>query len=137
MNLQLFTSLEGRIPRKTFWLGFIVLMIVTWILELILFSIFGVSMMSSMDPNATPEAAAAAAAEQMSKLTLPLIILFLLLLWPSICLYAKRWHDRDKSGWWSLIGLIPIIGGLWMLIELGFLRGTDGPNRFGPDPIAG
>jgi uncharacterized membrane protein YhaH (DUF805 family) len=69
-------------------------------------------------------------------MSLPLIILFLLLLWPSICLYAKRWHDRDKSGWWSLIGLIPIIGGLWMLIELGFLRGTDGPNRFGPNPIA-
>lgn len=136
MNLQLFTSLEGRIPRKTFWLGFIVLIIVTWILELILFAIFGVSMMGNMDPNATPEAAAAAAQEAMSKMALPLIILFLLLLWPSICLYAKRWHDRDKSGWWSLIGLIPIIGGLWMLIELGFLRGTDGPNRFGSDPIA-
>jgi uncharacterized membrane protein YhaH (DUF805 family) len=135
MNLQLFTSLEGRIPRKTFWLGFIVLVIVTWILELILFAIFGVSMMGNMDPNATPEAAAAAAQEAMSKMALPLIILFLLLLWPSICLYAKRWHDRDKSGWWSLIGLIPIIGGLWMLIELGFLRGTDGPNRFGSDPI--
>lgn len=137
MNLQLFTSLEGRIPRKTFWLGFIVLLIVSWILQLILFSVFGVSMMGNIDPNATPEAAAAAAAEQMSKLTLPLIVLLLLLLWPSICLYAKRWHDRDKSGWWSLIVLIPIIGGLWMLIELGFLRGTDGPNRFGPDPIAG
>ena len=134
MNLQLFTSLEGRIPRKTFWLGFIVLLIVSWILQLILFTVFGVSMMGSMDPNADP--AAAAAEEMMSKMTLPLIILFLLLLWPSICLYAKRWHDRDKSGWWSLIGLIPIIGGLWMLIELGFLRGTDGPNRFGPDPIA-
>jgi uncharacterized membrane protein YhaH (DUF805 family) len=136
MNLQLFTSLEGRIPRKTFWLGLIVLIIVSWILQLILFTVFGVSMMGTMDPNATPEAAAAAAAEQMSQMTLPLIVLFLLLLWPSICLYAKRWHDRDKSGWWSLIGLIPIIGGLWMLIELGFLRGTDGPNRFGPDPIA-
>jgi uncharacterized membrane protein YhaH (DUF805 family) len=136
MNLQLFTSLEGRIPRKTFWLGLIVLIIVSWILQLILFTVFGVSMMGTMDPNATPEAAAAAAAEQMSQMTLPLIVLFLLLLWPSICLYAKRWHDRDKSGWWSLIGLIPIIGGLWMLIELGFLRGTDGPNRFGPDTIA-
>lgn len=113
------------------------LLIVSWILQLILFSVFGVSMMGDIDPNATPEAAAAAAAEQMSKLTLPLIVLLLLLLWPSICLYAKRWHDRDKSGWWSLIVLIPIIGGLWMLIELGFLRGTDGPNRFGPDPIAG
>jgi uncharacterized membrane protein YhaH (DUF805 family) len=136
MNLQLFTSLEGRIPRKSFWLGLIVLMIVSWILQLILFSVFGVSMMSGMDPSADPAAAAAAAEEAMGKMTLPIIVLFLLLLWPSICLYAKRWHDRDKSGWWSLIGLIPIIGGLWMLIELGFLRGTEGPNRFGPDPIA-
>jgi uncharacterized membrane protein YhaH (DUF805 family) len=136
MNLQLFTSLEGRIPRKSFWLGLIVLMIVSWILQLILFSVFGVSMMSGMDPSADPAAAAAAAEEAMGKMTLPIIVLFLLLLWPSICLYAKRWHDRDKSGWWSLIGLIPIIGGLWMLIELGFLRGTEGPNRFCPDPIA-
>jgi len=31
----------------------------------------------------------------------------------------------------GLIGLIPIIGGIWLLIELGFLKGTDGPNRFG------
>jgi uncharacterized membrane protein YhaH (DUF805 family) len=136
MNLQLFTSLEGRIPRKTFWLGLIVLIIISWILQLILFTNFGVSMMGSMDPNADPAAAALAAEQAMSQMSLPLIILFLLLLWPSICLYAKRWHDRDKSGWWSLIGLIPIIGGLWMLIELGFLRGTDGPNRFGPNPIA-
>jgi uncharacterized membrane protein YhaH (DUF805 family) len=134
MNLQLFTSLEGRIPRKWFWLGLLVLMIITWILEFILFAIFGVSM-STMDPAATPEAQAAAASEMMGKMMLPLGILILLTLWPSICIYAKRWHDRDKSGWWSLIMFIPIIGGIWMLVELGFLRGTDGPNRFGNDPI--
>ena len=51
---------------------------------------------------------------------------------PSIIVYIKRFHDRDKSGWWVLIGLIPIIGAIWLLIELGFLKGTDGPNRFGP-----
>ena len=51
---------------------------------------------------------------------------------PSIIVYIKRFHDRDKSGWWVLIGLIPIIGGIWLLIELGFLKGTPGPNRFGP-----
>jgi uncharacterized membrane protein YhaH (DUF805 family) len=133
MNMQLFTSLEGRIPRKWFWLGLLVMMIITWILEFILFAIFGVSM-SSMDPNATPEAQAAAASAMMSKMLLPLGILILLTIWPSICIYAKRWHDRDKSGWWSLIGLIPIIGGIWMLVECGFLRGTEGPNRFGNDP---
>lgn len=134
MNLQTFTSFQGRIPRKTFWLALIVMIVITWILEIILFSIFGVSMMS-MDPNATPEAQAAAAEQAMSGMAIPLVILILLTIWPSLAIYAKRWHDRDKSGWWTLIGLVPIIGGLWMLIELGFLRGTEGPNRFGPDPI--
>lgn len=134
MNLQTFTSFQGRIPRKTFWLALIVMLVITWILEIILFSIFGVSMMS-MDPNATPEAQAAAAEQAMSGIAIPLVILILLTIWPSLAIYTKRWHDRDKSGWWSLIGLVPIIGGLWMLIELGFLRGTEGPNRFGADPI--
>ena len=51
---------------------------------------------------------------------------------PSILVDIKRWHDRDKSGWWMLILLIPIVGAIWFLVELGFLKGTDGPNRFGP-----
>jgi uncharacterized membrane protein YhaH (DUF805 family) len=130
MNLETFTSLNGRIPRKTFWLALIVMMIISWILQFIIFSIFGVSMMAN--PNATPEEAMA----QMSGMMLPLGIVLLLTLWPSIAIYAKRWHDRDKSGWWSLILFVPIIGGIWMLVELGFLRGTEGANRFGPDPIA-
>jgi uncharacterized membrane protein YhaH (DUF805 family) len=129
MNLQTFMSFDGRIPRKTFWLGFLVMLIISWILQLLVFGVFGVSMMS--DPNATPEQALA----QMSGMMLPLGIVILLTLWPSLALYTKRWHDRNKSGWWSLIGLVPIIGGIWMFVELGFLRGTEGANRFGPDPI--
>lgn len=61
----------------------------------------------------------------------------LAIIYPSICVYARRWHDRDKSGWWSLIALVPLIGALWILIECGCLKGTDGPNRFGPDPLGG
>lgn len=57
----------------------------------------------------------------------------LIFLWPVLAVQAKRWHDRDKSAWWILINFIPIIGFFWSLIENGFLRGTDGPNRFGPD----
>ena len=65
-----------------------------------------------------------------------LLALFALLgiLWLNLSVAAKRWHDRGKSGWWMLIGLVPIIG-LWAIIEPGFLRGTEGPNRFGNDPI--
>lgn len=133
---NLYLSLDGRINRKPFWLGLLVMVIVTWVLEFVLFAIFGVNMMPNVDPNADPAAAAEAASAMMGKMMVPLGILWLIIIWPAICLYAKRWHDRDKSGWWTLIGLVPVIGGIWMLVELGFLRGTEGPNRFGPDPLA-
>jgi len=58
----------------------------------------------------------------------------LLLLWPTIAVAAKRWHDRDKSAWWLLIVLLPLAGLIWLLVELGGLRGTRGPNRFGDEP---
>jgi uncharacterized membrane protein YhaH (DUF805 family) len=48
---------------------------------------------------------------------------------------VKRWHDRNKSGWWMLIVFVPVIGSLWYLIECGFLKGTTGPNTYGPDPL--
>ena len=51
---------------------------------------------------------------------------------PSIIVDIKRWHDRDKSGWWMLILFVPILGWIWFVIELGCLAGTPGPNRFGP-----
>lgn len=54
---------------------------------------------------------------------------------PYFALQIKRWHDRDKSGLWMLIVFVPFIGVLWSLIELGFLRGSAGRNRFGPDPL--
>ena len=53
----------------------------------------------------------------------------------SIIVQVKRWHDRDKSGWWVLINFVPVVGPLWALVECGFLRGTLGDNRFGPDPL--
>jgi uncharacterized membrane protein YhaH (DUF805 family) len=49
-----------------------------------------------------------------------------------LTLMAKRWHDRNKSGFWTLFWLVPVIGGLWCLTELLLFRGTAGKNRFGP-----
>ena len=49
---------------------------------------------------------------------------------------VKRLHDRDRSGWFYLICLVPLIGPIWLAVEIGFLRGTFGPNRFGPDPLS-
>ncbi len=64
-------------------------------------------------------------------LGLPMLIIILLFLYPTYAICTKRWHDRGKSGWWSLLALVPVIGGLWALIELGFLGGEPGVNAYG------
>ena len=123
----LLTSFEGRINRKPFWLGAIAFGIVVSILTTIVESLFGIKTDSSM-PGYT---------QDFTQFGWILIsIIGLVSLWVGLALQVKRWHDRDKSGWWVLIGLIPVIGNIWALVETGFLRGTDGTNSYGPDPLA-
>ncbi len=54
---------------------------------------------------------------------------------PSLAVGARRLHDTDRSGWWQLIMIIPVIG-IIVLIVFWCLRGTEGPNRFGAGPGA-
>lgn len=82
---------------------------------------------------------------------------------PAIAVTARRLHDIDRTAWWLLLALLPLVlvlvgvaiavsGGDPMLMYLGLfafmasvivififtvMRGTDGPNRFGEDPITG
>jgi uncharacterized membrane protein YhaH (DUF805 family) len=88
------------------------------------------------------------------------------LFYPGYAVAAKRFQDRDKPGQTALYGLVPVLiasllqafgltgtpqepnalgwictlvtmgVGIWFLIELGILKGTPGPNRFGGDPLA-
>ena len=53
---------------------------------------------------------------------------------PMIALSVRRFHDQNKSGWFYLLNFIPYIGGIILLVFM-CLRGTDGPNRFGPNPL--
>ena len=59
----------------------------------------------------------------------------LLLLLPGLAVSVRRLHDIDRTGWWILITLTII--GLIVLLIWDCTKGTDGPNRFGPDPLAG
>ena len=52
---------------------------------------------------------------------------------PAIAVSIRRLHDTNRSGWWLLISLIPIIGGIVFFV-FSVLRGTPGPNRFGRQP---
>jgi len=56
-------------------------------------------------------------------------------IWVGAALLVKRWHDRDKSGWYYWVLLIPLVGPIWTLIEAGCMEGTKGDNRYGPDPV--
>ena len=53
------------------------------------------------------------------------------LLLPLIAVGARRLHDSNHSGWWQLLGLIPVAGWLVMLIFF-LLPGEEDDNRFGP-----
>jgi uncharacterized membrane protein YhaH (DUF805 family) len=104
-------SFQGRVGRMQFWLTSLILYGIVMVLELV-----------------GRKSGATAAAMLLLVLLVPII-------WASLAVGVKRWHDRDKSGWWSLINLVPIIGTLWALVETGFLKGTSGQNRFGTDPL--
>ncbi len=108
----LFFSFRGRISRKSWWLYGVAALLGLALLLQALLAVAGVK------------------AENAEALV------NVVLLWPALALSAKRWHDRDKSAWWLLVNLVPIVGWLWGLVENGFRRGTAGPNRFGPDPLA-
>jgi uncharacterized membrane protein YhaH (DUF805 family) len=122
----LYSSFDGRINRAKFWAGTIALWILSILVNLVIAAVFGIR----YDPGQAFPAMGPAA-------WLVWILAALAIAYASLAVLAKRWHDRDKSGWWSLIGLVPFIGGIWILVECGCLPGTEGPNRFGPDPLAG
>lgn len=65
----------------------------------------------------------------------PLLGLFwLVTLIPSLAVAVRRLHDTDRSGWWLLIGLIPLIGAIVLLVFM-IQSGTRGSNSYGPDPL--
>ena len=112
----LFTSFEGRINRAKFWAG-VGFLIAIGLLAMFIDMLLGTTM--GRDGYGIVS-----------------LVVSLASVYFALALYAKRWHDRDKSGWWSLILLVPLIGFVWWIVECGILEGTRGPNRYGADPLA-
>ena len=107
-------SYKGRISRRTYWCAVAMWDLVFCIcIAVVFFSIESSSFI----------------------VTVPFALLLLLLFYVGYPIGIKRWHDRDKSGWWVLVVFIPIIGVWWTIVECGFLKGTEGANRFGMDPL--
>lgn len=112
----LLTSFDGRINRAKFWAG-IGMMIAVSIVASLLDMVLGLRV---------GEAGYGVIG----------IIVAIASIYFALAIYAKRWHDRGKSGWWSLIAIVPVIGAIWILVELGILEGDRGANQYGPDPLA-
>jgi signal peptidase I len=62
------------------------------------------------------------------------VLAFFVVLWTGLALQVKRLHDRGRSGWFSLLNLVPILGSLWLTIDTYFLPGNTDANRYGVPP---
>lgn len=114
--LSKYATFSGRAARPEYW---------WWVLAtIILFLVLGLIDGALVAPMLGFEAFEPTAGQPIS------LIASLGLLIPNLAVAARRLHDTDKSGWWLLLGLIPLIGNL-VLIFLLVQRGTEGANRFG------
>jgi uncharacterized membrane protein YhaH (DUF805 family) len=111
---------NGRIGRGGWWFGY---------LMTIFCSAIGWAIIVMIGTDTDP------GASQILFLLLAFVVNILAMV-IIVCSTVKRYHDRGKSGWWFWLGLIPIIGGIWQFIELGFCSGDDGDNEYGSPPGA-
>ena len=114
MALKNYVGFSGRSRRSEYWyftLFYLVIAIVLSVLDGILFG-------GSVDGKGTPVLSG---------------LFMLAMLLPSIAVGMRRLHDTDRSGWWLLIGMIPILGAI-VLIVFFVQDSKPGDNRFGPNP---
>jgi uncharacterized membrane protein YhaH (DUF805 family) len=142
-------SFRGRINRGKYWLAALIYMVVWIVFIAAIFMWIG-----KLDIENLFSVAGGALL-----LWLIGLILFITGMWSGLAVGVKRLHDRDKTGWWILLFWLgpsilgswptaaPELGGgfmlalaagtlaIWAFVELGCLRGTPGPNQYGPDPL--
>jgi len=139
LPLKRYADFSGRSRRMEYWMFILFTTIVGIVLAgPTFFSIMSASVADPMSVEADPFAGLGT----LGFAGLGLYGLFVLaILIPSIAVTVRRLHDRDMSGWWYLGfivgGMIPFIGFIASIafIVILALPGTDGPNRFGPDPL--
>ena len=127
---ELLFSFQGRIGRLTWWLMGLVQMVIL----LLTFAPIAIAVQAWADGRGIG-AAKGAGSELL--LLVGMGVGLIAMMWVGLAATVKRFHDRDKSGWWMLISLVPVIGNIWLLIELGMLGPVDAGNRFGPPPGSG
>ena len=106
--LKKYKEFNGRASRIEYWMFFLFNAIIAIIISIIDGVIFG-------------------------KTRVLIYIYDLAVLLPSLAVGWRRLHDTNRSGWWILINLIPVIGWIWYFILL-VLDSAPGDNKYGPNP---
>ena len=109
LPLKKYADFTGRARRKEYW-SFWLLTLVAYFLASLVGSILG-DLISSL-------------------LVLAVAVGFFI---PSLAAGVRRLHDTNRSGWWLLISLVPIVGSIILIVFLA-TDGNRGPNDYGPDP---
>lgn len=113
--LKKYAVFTGRSQRAEYWY---------FVLFLILISI-GLAMIDGVTGTLDPETGIGLLGGLFSLATLI----------PSIAVGVRRLHDTGRSGWWLLIGFVPLIGGIILIIF--FVQDSaPGENAYGPNPKA-
>jgi uncharacterized membrane protein YhaH (DUF805 family) len=135
----LFNSFDGRISRRTFWTAMIALLIAEIIAHIIAEAIQGDRLSAIVDLAFTyPEFAIAAKRGHDRDMPLWLLIIFFCAgaVLDLLTVLELSGSDEEPSMLSIFIAVPFTVLGLALLIELGFRRGTIGPNQYGPDPLA-
>jgi len=112
--IKKYAVFSGRAARKEYWL-FVLLFVISIVISLFLDIALGTFDVGSEIGLFS------------GLVTLGLVI-------PAVAVAVRRLHDMNWSGWWYLLAFVPFVS---LVLFVGFMfRGTVGPNRFGPDPLA-
>ena len=106
--LQKYAVFSGRASRTEYWMFVLINAVIGFVLSLIDLAIFGTDGILSG-------------------------IYGLAVLLPSIGVSIRRLHDTNRTGWWLLIGLVPLFG--WIVLLIFYIQRSDpGDNKYGPNP---
>ncbi len=146
--LSLFFTFRGRLNRAKYWALLLIGSAISAVCILILAPLLNGVRMGMYGEDA---------GGIMAVIALILLIL-IVIFWSSLAIAFRRLHDRNKSGVWLLLfwlapsvlnaigqsmgngagAFVALVGAalaIWGLVEIGFLKGTTGPNDYGPDPV--
>ncbi|MGB0901783.1 DUF805 domain-containing protein [Halocynthiibacter sp.] len=108
--LSKYVTFSGRAQRSEYWWWSLFVIVLTYGVMFIEIAVLGTAVLN--------------------------LIISLALLLPGIAVTVRRLHDLDRSGWWILIAIIPLVGPIILLVWF-CTKGTAGSNNYGQDPLGG